>query len=89
MKLGYRCVEAMKEELLAFMEHHKFERLADFKGHSLQYFTTHADLVRRQAEARAAKKAEARQEGDPRRRGVGRRGFCGPERRAGSGVMSH
>jgi dihydropyrimidine dehydrogenase (NADP+)/dihydropyrimidine dehydrogenase (NAD+) subunit PreA len=58
MKMGYRCVEAMKEELLAFMEHHKFERLADFKGHSLPYFTTHADLVRRQAEARAAKKAK-------------------------------
>ena len=40
------------------MEKHKFEKLEDFKGHSLQYFTTHADLVKRQAEARAAKKAE-------------------------------
>jgi dihydropyrimidine dehydrogenase (NADP+)/dihydropyrimidine dehydrogenase (NAD+) subunit PreA len=40
------------------MEQHKFERLEDFKGHSLQYFTTHADLVKRQANARAAKKAE-------------------------------
>ena len=34
------------------------KQLADFKGHSLQYFTTHADLVNRQAKARAAKKAE-------------------------------
>jgi hypothetical protein len=40
------------------MEHHKFENLADFRGHSLPYFTTHADLVKRQADARAAKKAE-------------------------------
>jgi len=39
------------------MEQHKFERLEDFRGHSLPYFTTHADLVKRQAEARAAAKA--------------------------------
>jgi dihydroorotate dehydrogenase subfamily 1 len=58
MKFGYPVIRAMKEQLLAFMEKHKFERLEDFKGHSLQYFTTHADLVKRQAEARAAKKAE-------------------------------
>jgi dihydroorotate dehydrogenase subfamily 1 len=58
MKMGYRCVQPMCDELLAFMEKHKFETLDDFRGHSLQYITTHADLVRRQAEARAAKKAE-------------------------------
>lgn len=58
MKMGYRCVADMKEQLLAFMEKHNFETLEDFKGHSLQFFTTHADLVKRQAEARAAKKAE-------------------------------
>lgn len=58
MKMGYKCVQSMQEELLAFMEQHKFETLEDFKGHSLQFFTTHADLVKRQAEARAAKKAE-------------------------------
>jgi len=40
------------------MEKHKFERIEDFKGHTLQYFTTHADLVKRQAEAREAAKAE-------------------------------
>ncbi len=57
MKMGYRCVQPMCDELLAFMEKHKFDRLDDFRGHSLQFFTTHADLVRRQAEARAAKKA--------------------------------
>lgn len=58
MKFGYPIVKGMKEQLLAFMEKHKFERLDDFKGHSLQFFTTHADLVKRQTEARAAKKAE-------------------------------
>ncbi|HEY4235246.1 MAG TPA: NAD-dependent dihydropyrimidine dehydrogenase subunit PreA [Lacipirellulaceae bacterium] len=58
MKLGYDIVKPMQEELLAFMEKHKFNRLEDFKGHSVQYFTTHADLVKRQTEARAAKKAE-------------------------------
>ena len=58
MKFGYPIVRQMKEQLLAFMEKHKFERLADFKGHSVQYFTTHADLVARQAKAREAKKVE-------------------------------
>jgi dihydropyrimidine dehydrogenase (NADP+)/dihydropyrimidine dehydrogenase (NAD+) subunit PreA len=42
------------------MSRHNFERVADFKGHSLQYFTTHADLVRRQAEAKAAAAATAK-----------------------------
>jgi len=58
MKFGYPIVREMKEQLFAFMEKHKFNTLADFKGHSVQYFTTHADLVARQAQARAAKKAE-------------------------------
>lgn len=57
MKMGYRCVQGMCDELLAFMEGHQFESLDEFRGHSLQFFTSHADLVRRQAEARAAKKA--------------------------------
>jgi len=61
MKEGYRMVQPMCEELLAFMEKHKFETLADFKGYSLPFFTTHADLVIRQAEARAARKAESKQ----------------------------
>jgi dihydropyrimidine dehydrogenase (NADP+)/dihydropyrimidine dehydrogenase (NAD+) subunit PreA len=55
MKMGYDCVKRMKQELLSFMSQHNFQTISDFKGHSLQYFTTHADLVRRQAEAKAAK----------------------------------
>jgi dihydropyrimidine dehydrogenase (NADP+)/dihydropyrimidine dehydrogenase (NAD+) subunit PreA len=59
MKFGYECVKPMCDELLAFMAKHKFETLADFKGKSLPYFTTHADLVKRQADRKAAQKAAA------------------------------
>ena len=58
MKNGYGMVKPMIEQLSAFMDQHNFESLDDFKGHSLQFFTTHAELVRIQAEARAKKKAE-------------------------------
>jgi len=59
MKFGYECVKPMCEELLAFMARLKFETLADFKGKSLDYFTTHADLVQRQTARKAAQKAAA------------------------------
>jgi dihydropyrimidine dehydrogenase (NADP+)/dihydropyrimidine dehydrogenase (NAD+) subunit PreA len=58
MKFGYGCVQPMKEELLAFMARHKFETLADFKGASLPYFTTHADLVAKRSQRKAAADAE-------------------------------
>jgi dihydropyrimidine dehydrogenase (NADP+)/dihydropyrimidine dehydrogenase (NAD+) subunit PreA len=64
MKVGYRCVHAMCDELSAFMDRHRFRTLADFKGHSLPYFTTHYDLVRRQAEARQTAKAPAASKAD-------------------------
>ena len=57
MKFGYECIKPMCDELLAFMEKHDFETLGDFKGHSLDYFTTHADLVQRQAARKASQKA--------------------------------
>jgi dihydroorotate dehydrogenase subfamily 1 len=57
MKFGYECVKPMCDELLTFMAKHKFDTLADFKGRSLDYFTTHADLVKRQTERKAAQKA--------------------------------
>lgn len=59
MKAGYECVRPMCDQLLAFMAKHKFETLADFKGKSIEYFTTHADLVQRQAKRKAAQKAAA------------------------------
>jgi len=46
----------------------KFKHLADFKGHSLQYLTTHHDLVRRQAESRQGRSkvaAGAKADGQP------------------------
>jgi dihydroorotate dehydrogenase subfamily 1 len=52
MKFGYELLHPMREALLAFMDQHGFETVDQFKGHSLQYLTTHADLVGRQAEAR-------------------------------------
>jgi dihydropyrimidine dehydrogenase (NADP+)/dihydropyrimidine dehydrogenase (NAD+) subunit PreA len=60
MKNGYGCIRKMKDELLNFMAKKNFETLSQFKGHSLQYFTTHADLVRRQAEAKALAAAKAK-----------------------------
>src|SRR5262249_5388421 len=65
MKVGYRCVRSMCDELSAFMDQHKFRTIADFKGHSLQYFTTHYDLVRRQSESRKTAKAAAKTDGQP------------------------
>ncbi len=58
MKKGYGLIKPMLEELSNFMDEHGFNSLEDFKGHSLQFFTTHAELVRIQAEARAKKKAD-------------------------------
>lgn len=54
MKFGYDCVKKYQDELLSFMEKHNFETLADFKGLSLPYFTTHAELVRMQQERKTA-----------------------------------
>ncbi len=63
MKVGYRCIAQMLDELSAFMDAHQFRRVADFRGHSLQYFTTHYDLVRRQAAARKASHVAATAKG--------------------------
>lgn len=54
MKFGYELAKPLCEGLLAFMDKHGFETLDDFRGRSLEYFTTHAELVRIQAERKAA-----------------------------------
>ncbi len=54
---GYDMVQEMCSSLLAFMESHGFDSLEDFRGASLPYFSTHADLVERQTQAKAEKKA--------------------------------
>ncbi|KAJ7514397.1 hypothetical protein O6H91_23G042500 [Diphasiastrum complanatum] len=48
---GYSHVKSLCAELQAFMTKHNFTSIEDFRGLSLQYFTTHSDLVRRQQEA--------------------------------------
>ncbi|CAI5532637.1 unnamed protein product [Closterium sp. Naga37s-1] len=48
---GYGLVKSLCGGLQGFMEQHGLTSISDFKGHSLQYFTTHTDLVRRQREA--------------------------------------
>ena len=58
---GYGMVEELCDSLLAFMDQHKFNTIDDFRGASLPYFSTHADLVQRQAKAKA--EAKARREG--------------------------
>jgi dihydropyrimidine dehydrogenase (NADP+)/dihydropyrimidine dehydrogenase (NAD+) subunit PreA len=59
MKFGYGLIKPLREELLAFMEKHGFETLDDFKGLSLEYFTSHADLVQKQKERKNAGKPGA------------------------------
>jgi hypothetical protein len=49
---GYKLIHELNAGLLRFMEKHKFNSIDDFCGASLPYFTTHADLVSRQAAAK-------------------------------------
>lgn len=44
MLQGYKMVHELKAGLEAFMVKHNFNKVSDFVGHSLQYFTTHAHL---------------------------------------------
>ncbi len=52
MKWGYQIVQPMCDELMAFMDRHGFRTIEDFRGHSLQYFTSHSELVRLRAESK-------------------------------------
>ncbi|WP_411826840.1 NAD-dependent dihydropyrimidine dehydrogenase subunit PreA [Luteolibacter sp. AS25] len=61
MKFGYGLASTLCEELLEFMEGKGFETIADFKGASLPYFTSHADLVKMQAERKAKERAAKEQ----------------------------
>lgn len=57
---GYKLLHDLTAGLSAFMDSHGFKSIDDFRARSLQYFTTHADLVQRQAQAKAAEKAAAK-----------------------------
>lgn len=50
---GYSMARRLTQELEAFMGRHGFATLEDFRGHSLKYLTSHAQLVRLQAAQRA------------------------------------
>lgn len=47
MKHGYGLIRELKDGMLHFMEQHGFEQVSDFKGRSLPFLTSHADLVTR------------------------------------------
>ncbi|XP_062159509.1 dihydropyrimidine dehydrogenase (NADP(+)), chloroplastic [Alnus glutinosa] len=57
MMHGYGLVKKLCAELKDFMKVHNFSSIEDFRGVSLQYFTTHTDLVQRQQEAIKQRKA--------------------------------
>ena len=57
MLQGYEMISGLCDGLGAFMEKHGFETVDAMVGKSLPYFTTHHDLVERQAKARADKEA--------------------------------
>jgi len=54
---GYAMVKDLCEQLSGFMDKHGFESIEDFRGASLLYFTTHASLVERQQDKKAAERA--------------------------------
>jgi len=55
MMRGYEMINELNEQTTKFMVDQKFERLTDFVGKSLPFFTTHFDLVERQLGAKKAK----------------------------------
>jgi dihydroorotate dehydrogenase subfamily 1 len=54
MLQGYGMIAELLSGLDAFLERHGLGCVADVVGKSLPYFTTHADLVRRQLEAKVS-----------------------------------
>merc|ERR1712216_467025 len=57
MTHGYPLVQNLCAELQDFMLQHEFTSVEQFRGHTLPYFTTHTDLVAKQKEAIALKRA--------------------------------
>ena len=59
MLQGYELIERLCADLDAFLEARGMSSPAELGGRSLPYFTTHADLVARQREARREKAGQA------------------------------
>jgi dihydroorotate dehydrogenase subfamily 1 len=53
MLQGYQMVKSLEQGVTAFMAEQGFSSLRDFIGHSLEFFSTHAELVERQKRAKA------------------------------------
>ena len=59
MLRGYGMISELLEGLGAFMTEHGFSSISEFVGKSLPYFSTHADLVERQRQAKVDKAGRA------------------------------
>ncbi|MBL4847435.1 MAG: NAD-dependent dihydropyrimidine dehydrogenase subunit PreA [Planctomycetes bacterium] len=58
MLYSYKMVKDMIRELGEFMDQHGFTSIEEFRGKSLEFFTTHADLAERQRIAKIKKTLE-------------------------------
>ena len=59
MLQGYGMIDGLISGLDAFLDRHNLASTADAVGQSLPYFTTHADLVKRQLDAKVANAGRA------------------------------
>ncbi len=64
MLKGHAMVQELIDGLQAFMEDKGFSHVRDFVGESLQYFTTHHDLVQRQKQARRERAGQRDRDND-------------------------
>ena len=64
MLQGYEMIEGLCEGLSDWMDERGFTSLDEFRGHSLQYFTSHSDLVVRQQQARRDKAGRQNRDND-------------------------
>jgi dihydroorotate dehydrogenase subfamily 1 len=64
MLQGYKMVANLEQGVSAFMQEHGFTKLTDFIGKALDAFTTHADLVQRQREAKAGNEGQTNRDAE-------------------------
>jgi dihydroorotate dehydrogenase subfamily 1 len=64
MLRGFEIIDELTRELEAWMEKKGFAKLEDFIGHSLQFFSTHANLVELQRQAKRARAGQASRDDD-------------------------
>lgn len=62
MLQGYEMISDLCAGLEAILDEHEFASVADAVGQSLPYFSTHADLVERQRQAKREKAGEAQRD---------------------------